>query len=66
MISTGPLNRTALSRVTVVGERGRVDLVLPGVRRPLDGVYAPVDVVTPRLSVIGVFGVYGRLPGIFA
>ncbi|MFF1691428.1 MULTISPECIES: hypothetical protein [unclassified Streptomyces] len=66
MISTGPLSRTALSRVTVVGERGWVDLVLPAVRRPLGGLYASVGVVTPLLSVIGVFGVYGRLPGIFA
>lgn len=34
MISTGPLSRTALSRVTLVGARGRVELVLPS-REPL-------------------------------
>ncbi|MFH8731104.1 MULTISPECIES: hypothetical protein [unclassified Streptomyces] len=39
MISTGPLSRTALSGVTLVGERRRVALVLPS-REPLDvGVY---------------------------
>lgn len=39
MISTGPLSRTALSRVTLVGARGRVELVLPS-REPL-GVLLP-------------------------
>ncbi|MFD3475347.1 MULTISPECIES: hypothetical protein [unclassified Streptomyces] len=40
MISTGPLSRTALSGVTLVGERRRVELVLPS-REPLGvfGVY---------------------------
>ncbi|MFC9493613.1 EsaB/YukD family protein, partial [Streptomyces sp. NPDC056982] len=33
-MSTGPLSRTALSRVTLVGARGRVELVLPS-REPL-------------------------------
>ncbi|WP_405476849.1 EsaB/YukD family protein [Streptomyces sp. NBC_00009] len=39
MISTGPLSRTALSRVTLVGARRRVELVLPS-REPL-GVLPP-------------------------
>ncbi|MET8212825.1 type VII secretion integral membrane protein EccD [Streptomyces sp. NPDC005373] len=39
MISTGPLSRTALSRVTLVGARRRVELVLPS-REPL-GVLLP-------------------------
>lgn len=39
MISRGTVNRTALSRVTLVGERRRVDLVLPS-REPI-GVLLP-------------------------
>ncbi|MFB7193911.1 type VII secretion integral membrane protein EccD [Streptomyces sp. NPDC056240] len=38
-MSTGPLSRTALSRVTLVGARGRAELVLPS-REPL-GVLLP-------------------------
>ncbi len=55
MISTGPLSRTALSRVTLVGARGRVGLVLPS-HEPL-GVLLPdvwpAERVRVRLRRVG-------------
>ncbi|MET7839175.1 hypothetical protein ABZT45_11210 [Streptomyces sp. NPDC005356] len=68
MISTGPLSRTALSRVTLAGARRRVERVLPS-RAPL-GVLLPdvrpAESVRLRLRRVGAVlesvGVIALLP----